>query len=111
MGRQLICAGQTAVDGEGNPQHAADMRGQIELSLNNLEAVLADARMTLANVIQVKVYTTDVDEALKNFGVLGARFGRLDAAPPMTLLVREPACASSAHVRDRSDRCRLRPDT
>ncbi|AQQ04764.1 enamine deaminase RidA [Roseibium algicola] len=86
MGRQLICAGQTAVDGEGNPQHAADMRGQIELSLNNLEAVLAEARMTLANVIQVKVYTTDVDEALKNFDVLGARFGRLDAAPPMTLL-------------------------
>ncbi|MBN8184897.1 RidA family protein [Roseibium aggregatum] len=86
MGRQLICAGQTAVDGEGNPQHAADMRGQIQLSLNNLEAVLAEARMTLANVIQVKVYTTDVDEALKNFDVLGARFGRLDAAPPMTLL-------------------------
>ncbi|UES38528.1 RidA family protein [Roseibium aggregatum] len=86
MGRQLICAGQTAVDREGNPQHAADMRGQIELSLDNLEAVLAEARMTLANVIQVKVYTTDVDEALKNFDVLGARFGRLDAAPPMTLL-------------------------
>lgn len=85
-GRQLICAGQTAVDGDGNPRHAADMRGQIELSLTNLEAVLDAAQMTLSNVVQVRIYATDVDEALKNFDVLGARFGRLDAAPPMTLL-------------------------
>ncbi|MEO0904956.1 MAG: RidA family protein, partial [Pseudomonadota bacterium] len=36
--RQLTCAGQTAVDGEGNPQHPGDMRGQIALALDNLEA-------------------------------------------------------------------------
>jgi hypothetical protein len=39
--RQLICAGQTAVDGVGNPQHPGDMRGQISLALDNLEGVLA----------------------------------------------------------------------
>ena len=35
--RQLICAGQTAVDGAGNPQHLNDMRAQISLALDNLE--------------------------------------------------------------------------
>jgi enamine deaminase RidA (YjgF/YER057c/UK114 family) len=84
--RQLICAGQTAVDAYGNPQHAEDMRGQISLALDNLEAVLAKADMSLSNVIRLVVYATDVDEALKNFDLLGMRFGPIECAPPMTLL-------------------------
>lgn len=84
--RQLICAGQTAVDTEGRPQHAGDMRGQIGLALDNLEAVLAAAGMGLGNVVRLGVYATDVDEALKNFDLLGMRFGAARCAPPMTLL-------------------------
>ena len=84
--RQLICAGQTAVDGAGNPQHPDDMRGQIGLALDNLEAVLASANMDLSNIIKLGVYATDVDEALKNFDLLGMRFGPIQCAPPMTLL-------------------------
>jgi enamine deaminase RidA (YjgF/YER057c/UK114 family) len=84
--RQLICAGQTAVDANGNPQHAGDMRGQISLALDNLEAVLAKADMGLRNVIRLCVYSTDVQEALKNFDLLGMRFGPIQCAPPMTLL-------------------------
>lgn len=84
--RQLICAGQTAVDGEGNPQHPGDMRGQIGLALDNLEAVLSEANMELGNIIRLGVFATDVDEALKNFDLLGMRFGPIGCAPPMTLL-------------------------
>lgn len=84
--RQVICAGQTAVDGLGNPQHPGDMRGQISLALDNLEAVLAGADMTLSNIIRLGVFATDVDEALTNFDLLGMRFGRVQCAPPMTLL-------------------------
>ena len=84
--RQVICAGQTAVDGAGNPQHPGDMRGQISLALDNLEAVLAGADMTLSNIIRLGVFATDVDEALKNFDLLGMRLGRVQCAPPMTLL-------------------------
>lgn len=84
--RQVTCAGQTSVDGEGSPQHAGDMRNQIILALDNLEAVLDSAGMGLADVTRLGVYTTDVDEALQNFDVLGTRFGPLNAAPPMTLL-------------------------
>ena len=83
--RQLICAGQTSVDAEGNPQHADDMRKQIMLAIDNLEAVLGDAGMSLANIIRLNIYTTDVDEAMKHFDVLGSRFGPANASPPMTL--------------------------
>lgn len=84
--RQLICAGQTSVDGEGNPQHPGDMRGQIGLALDNLEAVLREAGMDLSNVVRLGVYATDVDDALRNFDLLGMRFGPHRVAPPMTLL-------------------------
>ncbi len=86
VSKQLICAGQTAVDANGAPQHADDMRGQITLALDNLEAVINEAGMSLANVTRLGVYATDVDEALKHFDLLGARFGAAGVAPPMTLL-------------------------
>lgn len=84
--RQVICAGQTAVDGAGRPQHPGDMRAQIALALDNLEAVLAGAGMTLADVIRLGIYATDVDAALRNFDLLGMRLGPHRVAPPMTLL-------------------------
>lgn len=84
--RQVICAGQTAVDGQGNPQHRDDMRAQITLALDNLEATLAAAGMDLSNVIRLGVYAVDVDAALKNFDLMGMRFGPHQIAPPMTLL-------------------------
>jgi len=84
--RHLVCAGQTAVDADGNPQHSGDMRNQIALTLDNLEAVLRAASMSLADVVRLNIYTTDVDEAMKHFDILGLRFGTVNAAPPMTLL-------------------------
>jgi len=84
--RHLVCAGQTAVDADGKPLHPADMRGQLTLALDNLEAVLGAAGMGLANITRLNVYATDVDEALKHLDVLGARMGPVGAAPPMTLL-------------------------
>ncbi len=86
VSRQLVCAGQTSVDAEGNPQHPSDMRNQIALALDNLEAVLSEADMSLANITQLRIYATDVDEAMKNFDLLGARFGPHNVTPPMTVL-------------------------
>ena len=86
MNRQLVCAGQTAVDAQGIPQHADDMRGQIGLALDNLEAVLTTAGMGLSNVTRLAIFTIDVDEAMTHFDLLGMRFGPVGNAPPMTLL-------------------------
>ncbi|MGH3585344.1 MAG: RidA family protein [Pseudonocardia sp.] len=84
--RQLICAGQTSVDADGKPQHPGDMRAQVGLALDNLEAVLAGAGMTLANVVRLNFYTTDVDEFLACGDALGARLGAAGVRPPSTLL-------------------------
>lgn len=84
--RMLICSGQTAMSAEGAPQHAGNLRSQISLALDNLEAVLADAGMTLSNIVRLNIYTTDVDALLENHGVLAERLGRANVMPPVTLL-------------------------
>lgn len=73
--RVLFCSGQDAMDAEGNPQHPGDIDAQLELALDNLEAVLATADMTLDNVVRLNFFTTDVDELLKQFGTVNSRFG------------------------------------
>jgi len=72
--RELICSGQDAVDASGNAQYPGDMAAQLELALDNLEAVLAGASMTLANVVRLNVYTTDIDTLLQHFTILTERF-------------------------------------
>ena len=84
--RQLVCSGQDAVDADGNPQHPGDMGAQLGLALDNLEAVLAAADMTLANIARLNVYTTDLDEYLKHFTSVNDRFGSSDARFATSLL-------------------------
>jgi enamine deaminase RidA (YjgF/YER057c/UK114 family) len=83
--RHLTIAGQTAVDATGAPQHAGDIRAQLALALDNLQAVLVAAGMGYANLTRLTVFATDVDAALQNFDLLGQRLGPAGAAPPMTL--------------------------
>ncbi|GAA5136006.1 RidA family protein [Pseudonocardia adelaidensis] len=84
--RELICSGQTSMDGDGHPQHAGDMRAQVILAMDNLEAVLAGADMTLADVVRFNIYTTDVDELFACYDVIAGRFGAAGVQPPCTLL-------------------------
>lgn len=84
--RVLYCAGQGAFDTDGHLQHASDMGGQIALALDNLEAVLSESDMALANVVRLVIYTTDVDLLTKNFYVLAARLRAAGVMPPQTLL-------------------------
>ncbi len=74
--RTLYLAGQTSLDDDGNLVHEGDMAGQISKSIDNIEAVLAQADMTLANVVRLNVYTTDVDAFVEN----AAAMGRLNEA-------------------------------
>jgi enamine deaminase RidA (YjgF/YER057c/UK114 family) len=72
--RQLVISGQDSVDAEGNAQHPGDMAAQLELALDNLETVLAAADMTVANVVRLNAYTTDVDELFKHWARVQDRF-------------------------------------
>ena len=84
--RTLYCAGQTAMSGDGAPLHANDMAAQLTLSLDNLEAVLGAAGMSLANLVRLNVYTTDVDLLFQHYGVLASRLGAAGVAPTTTML-------------------------
>ncbi|WP_432523293.1 RidA family protein [Kineococcus sp. SYSU DK006] len=84
--RTLYCSGQTALDGQGRPQHEGDLAAQLALSLDNLEAVLHAAGMSLAHLVRLGVFTTDVDLLLQHHGVLAARLSAAGVAPATTLL-------------------------
>ena len=59
--RVLYCAGQTSSDADGSTLHAGDMGAQAAQALDNLETVLRGAGMSLANVVRLNSYVTDVD--------------------------------------------------
>lgn len=84
--RTLYCSGQTAMDGDGKPQHGGDMAAQLALSIDNLEAVLSEAGMSLANLVRLNVYATDVDLLFQHYGVLASRLGAAGVAPTTTML-------------------------
>lgn len=84
--RTLYCSGQTAMGADGAPRHEGDMAAQIGLSLDNLEAVLGAAGMSLTSLIRLNVYATDVDLLFQHYGVLASRLGAAQVAPPTTML-------------------------
>lgn len=73
--RELICSAQDAVDANGDSQHPGDLPAQLAHALDNLETLLADADMTLADVVRLNFYTTEVDTLLRHFPQVTERFG------------------------------------
>ncbi len=84
--RVLRCSGQTSTNANGEAMHAGDAAAQIALALDNLEAVLKAADMTLANVVRLNLYTPDIDAVLQHFGVMAQRLAEAGVQPAMTLL-------------------------
>ncbi|MFC7877997.1 RidA family protein [Isoptericola sp. NPDC057391] len=84
--RTLYVSGQTATGPDGRPEHEGDVAAQLALAVDNLEAVLTAADMTLAHLVRLTVYTTDVDALFPHYGVLAGRLGAAGAAPATTML-------------------------
>ena len=84
--RTLYCSGQTAMNADGKPEHDGDLPAQLALSLDNLEAVLTEAGMTLTNLVRLNVYTADVDLLFPHYGVLSARLAAAGVKPTTTML-------------------------
>jgi len=85
--RVLYCAGQTSVDADGVPMHAGDMEKQFAQALDNLETVLAQANLTLAHVVRLNYYITDLDAFRKAGEARQARLRAGACTPSGTLLV------------------------
>jgi enamine deaminase RidA (YjgF/YER057c/UK114 family) len=84
--RWLVCAGQAAVDEAGRPLHPGDLRAQIRQALDNLETVLGQGGFTLADVVRLNLYTTDVDGCFAAWDELSGRLGQAGCRCAMTLL-------------------------
>jgi enamine deaminase RidA (YjgF/YER057c/UK114 family) len=84
--RVVYCAGQTSVDASGTPLHRGDMAAQIKMALDNLETVLAAGGLTLANVVRLNYYATDIPAFFNASPGLTARLQAAGIQPAGTLL-------------------------
>jgi enamine deaminase RidA (YjgF/YER057c/UK114 family) len=96
--RVVFLAGQTSVDPDGHPLHQGDMRAQLERAFENLELVLEQAGLTLANLVRLNYYVTDMAAYASAGGVVAAC--RQTFGMPARRYLSGPA---RAHGRDRGD--------
>jgi len=84
--RVLTCAGQTSVNADGEPLNEGDMKAQLGQALDNVEAVLKKAGMSLSNVVHLNFYMTDLDAFFEHYGVVVERLAKANCQPASTLL-------------------------
>ena len=63
-----------------------DMVGQINGAFGNLEDVLHAEGMTLSDVVELTIYTTDVPTCFEHFGTIVERLEQADVRPAQTFL-------------------------
>jgi len=84
--RVLYCAGQTAIDEHGQPAHEGDMRAQLQMAFDNLEAVLKASDFDLGDVVRINYYTTDVPSLFAAHDIAVSRLAGAESEPASTLL-------------------------
>jgi enamine deaminase RidA (YjgF/YER057c/UK114 family) len=84
--RLVFVAGQFAGDANGVPRYPGDLRAQLHGALDNLETVLHQAGLGLADVVRLNYYTTDVDGFLATIDVVRVRLAEAGCQPASTLL-------------------------
>lgn len=66
----LFVSGHEARGDDGAIVHRGDMAGQMELTVRRLEETVHEAGMTLADVVQIRIFTTDLSACKADYGVL-----------------------------------------
>lgn len=84
--RMLEVSGQCATGPDGSPLHPGDMRAQMALAVANIEAVLSDAGLGPADVVRIRVFSTDVGATLDAWDAVIGRFNAADCRPAATLV-------------------------
>ena len=82
----LFCAGCISVDADGNPLHPGDMEAQFHCALDNLERVLGEAGLTLAHLVRLNYYVSDIPAFLEAVPKVGVRLKAAGCKPASTLL-------------------------
>lgn len=81
----LFVSGHEARDDHGAIAHRGDMAGQIRLTLQRLGETVAEAEMTMADVVQIRVFTTDVSACTAHYAVLMDGLAELNCQPTSLL--------------------------
>ncbi|AKD57900.1 RidA family protein [Spirosoma radiotolerans] len=81
----LYCAGQAAIDADGNPV-GGSMTEQVQLSLQNLETVINKAGYHPAHIIRLNLYTTSIPDFFAAYGTLMAWLQAHRVTPSCTLV-------------------------
>ncbi|MFC8535757.1 Rid family hydrolase [Streptomyces sp. NPDC057249] len=66
----LFLSGHEARDDAGGIAHRGDMAGQMRLTLRRLGETAAEAGMALADVVQIRIMTTDLAACKAHYDVL-----------------------------------------
>ena len=84
-GRMIFASGQVARDVDGQLVGAGDIRAQTRKTLQNLQAVLAEAGATMDDVVKVTVFVTNLSEHFAAIHEIRAEFFASDY-PASTLV-------------------------
>lgn len=82
----LTVAAQGPLDEHGRLMHDGDPTAQLALTLANVGEVLSLAGMGWAHVVQLHVYTTDLDVLMDDYDTLVDHLCQEGARPPATVL-------------------------
>jgi len=80
----LQLSGQVAIDADGNIVGGNDMAAQAEYIMDNITAILAAHGATLADVVNIRAYLTDMSQ-LRDYGKV--RAARFTGTPPTVTTV------------------------
>ncbi|HVF77272.1 MAG TPA: RidA family protein [Solirubrobacteraceae bacterium] len=83
-GDLVLVAGTTAIDGDGVVRGIGDPAAQTAFALDTIEAALAQAGARLDQVVQTRMFVTDVSRADEVGRVHGERFGD---HPPVSSMI------------------------
>src|SRR3989337_2137952 len=91
----LYAAGQGPMDAEGNLVHEGGVAGQAATAMDNGESVLAEAGMTLSDVVRYDIHATDLQDYFTSGAAeqVAKRFGQVRPFPAGGIATEVPGLA------------------
>jgi 2-iminobutanoate/2-iminopropanoate deaminase len=78
VGNMVFCSGQIPLDPATNQVFTGDIKGQAELVMKNIDAVLQAAGLTFKNVVKTTIYLTSMGD----FQTVNEVYGRFFTEQP-----------------------------
>lgn len=83
--RWLVVAGHEARADDGSIAAEGDMAGQLRMTVHRLNETLQKSGFGLGDVVQIRIFTTDLADMKRNYGVLLEQLARANCRPTSLL--------------------------